>query len=121
MKLSTLFTINAVLSLLFGLGFLLAPAMQLEGFGATSSAPAELIARTYGGALLGVAVMLWMMRKTELSVARTAVVWGLIVQHAISAIVLALGITGGVLNGMGWIAVVLDVLLTVGFVMYGRK
>ncbi len=121
MKLSTVFTVNSVLSLLFGLGFLLVPAMQLTSFGAESSAAAELIARTYGGGLLGLALMSWLARNAGISDARSAIVWGFILQHTIGALVLLLGITGGVINGMGWVAVVLDVLLAVAFLMYGRK
>lgn len=121
MKLSTIFVINAILSLLFGLGFLLAPAMQLTSFGAVSSAAAELIARTYGGGLLGLALMSWLARGAEMSAARSAIVWGFVVQHAIGALVLLLGISGGVINATGYVAVVLDGLLAVGFVVYGRK
>ena len=78
MKLSTVFTVNSVLSLLFGLGFLLVPAMQLTSFGAESSAAAELIARTYGGGLLGLALMSWLARNAGISDARSAIVWGFI-------------------------------------------
>ncbi len=115
MKLSTLFTINAIVSVLFGISFVLAPEFALSFFGVSLSPAGILIARLFGTALLGFAVLTWFARNAGDSEARQAIVMGIFVSEAAAFIVALLGQLGGVLNALGWSAVAIHLLLALGY------
>jgi hypothetical protein len=119
MKLYQILTANAVLCALFGLGFVTAPAMQFATFGAETSALAELVARVYGSALLGYALTSWVSRNAGPSPARSAIVVGNLIFHLLGAALLLMGYLAGTLNTMAWLAIVLSLLLALGFAMTG--
>jgi hypothetical protein len=56
------FAIFAVLSLLFGIGFVLAPGQVLSNYGIENSPTVALMSRLFGGTLLAIAVILWSAR-----------------------------------------------------------
>lgn len=119
MKPSILFLIAAVYLGLVGLGFLVAPGVLT--FGALGATPAVIVAelRQYGGALLGIAVLNWVARNAEPSQARDGVFLGNTVGFGLVAV-------GGVLRQLsgavpvGWIFVLINALIAVGFFMVGR-
>ena len=119
MKPSILFSIAAIYLALVGLGFLVAPGVLT--FGALGATPAVIVAelRQYGGALLGIAVLNWVARNAEPSQARDGVFLGNTVGFGLVAV-------GGVLRQLsgavpvGWIFVLINALIAVGFFMVGR-
>jgi len=119
MKLNTVFIANATLCALFGVGFLAAPAMQFATFGGQSSPLAEMVARVYGASLLGYAITSWLARKAEPSSARNGIVVGNILFHLVGAGMLMTGMRAGTINAIGGLAVVLSLLLALGFVATG--
>jgi hypothetical protein len=60
MTVRTFFTILAVLSFLFGIGFVLAPGQVLANYGIELSPALALVGRLFGGALLTLGVILWL-------------------------------------------------------------
>ena len=62
MTIRMFFTILAVLSFLFGIGFVLAPGQVLANYGVESSSAMALLGRLFGGALLTLGVILWLAR-----------------------------------------------------------
>jgi hypothetical protein len=56
MTIKTFFTILAVLSFLFGVGFVLAPDQVLANYGIEHSPALALLGRLFGGALLTLGV-----------------------------------------------------------------
>lgn len=115
MKLSTVFTANAVVTLLFGLGFTLVPATVLTLYGLTLSEGGLFVARLFGAALLGYAMLTWSARNTEESGARGAIVLGLFLGFAIGFIVSLAGQIAGVVNALGWSTVAIYLLLALGY------
>ena len=57
MKLSVLFTINAVVSTLFGLAFVLIPESALAQYGLTADRVTAVMSRFFASALLGYGIL----------------------------------------------------------------
>ena len=117
MKLKHVLIANSLVCALFGLGFIAAPALLFTIFGSQTSSIAELVARDYGALLLGVALISWVSRNADLSVARTGIVAGVVLFHLLSAIVLVTGYLEGTVNAMAWLAIALSLLLAIGFLV----
>lgn len=65
MKMRTLFLINAVFQLIFGLGFLLAPAVLLGLFGTKTDTTGITLAHVAGGVILSLAIISWLGKDAE--------------------------------------------------------
>jgi hypothetical protein len=115
MTLKTLFVINAIVALMFGLGFLLAPAPLMAFYGATLNAPGVLMARFVGAEVLGHTILTWIARDSTASVARRAIVLALFTSWRALLIVGVLGQVTGVMNVLGWSNVILFLLFTVAY------
>jgi len=115
MKLNTLFTINTIVAGVFGLAFVLVPETAISFYGATLSPAGVLVARLFGAALFGYAVLSWFARNAGESEARNAIVLAIFVGDAIGFIVALLGQLSGVVNAFGWSTVVIYLLLALGF------
>ena len=107
------FTIFAGLSVLFGIGFVLAPGQVLSIYGVQGSPDVELVARLYGGTLLSIAVIEWLARDLP-EAAVQAVLIGLGIAGVINLVVLAMATLAGTVNAMGWSAVLIYLGAAVG-------
>lgn len=115
MKLSVLMVINAIVAVLFGIAFVLAAGPLLLLYGITLSPGGAVVARLFGAALIGFAVILWFARNVKESEARRAIVLGFFIEHVIGFIVALLAQLSGVVNNLGWSTVVIYLLLALGF------
>ncbi len=115
MKLSTLLTINTIVAGVFGLAFVLVPDTAMSLYGATLSPAGVLVARLFGAALLGYAVLSWFARNASESEARSAIVLAMFVGDALGFVVALLGQLSGVVNAVGWSTVAIYLLLALGF------
>jgi hypothetical protein len=123
-KLKHLFIANAVVSVPFGVGCVLAPHLFLSLFGATLG-PAGALMMQYGGAwLVGIGLLTWFTRETTESGAGRSIALALLVAYAVAFVVSLLGQLAGVLNVLGWIPVAIQVFFAVGLgslLFAGRK
>lgn len=108
----------AVVSILYGLGNLLAPAWINEMHGVPSSAGTSLLSRYFGASLLGVGVMAWLARNASNSDALLAFMRGGLVIAVAGLIVSLHATTTGLMNALGWVPVIIQALLGVGFAMF---
>jgi hypothetical protein len=115
MKLSTVFTVTAIVSLLFGLGFVLVPEATLAPYGVTTDQEGINIARLFGAALLGYAVLAWSARKTEESAARRSIVLALFLGFSIGFVVTVVNQLTGVANALGWSTVAIYLLFALSY------
>lgn len=115
MKLSILFTINTIVAGVFGLAFVLVAATLMSLYGVTLSPGGLLVARLFGAALLGYAVLTWFAKNAKDSEARQAIVLALFIGYAMGFIVALLGQLSGAVNTLGWSTVVIYLLLALGF------
>jgi hypothetical protein len=103
MTVKTFFTIIAVLALVHGVGFVLIPEQVAASYGMASSAATLLMARLFGAALVGLALIFWFARDGSSESVR-AVFIATIVGNTAGLIVVAMGTIAGTLNAMGWVA-----------------
>jgi len=101
------FSIFGVVSGLFGIGFVLAPAQVLMIYGIESSPAVELAARLCGGTLLAVAIILWSARDFRDQAAVRAVLVASVLSDAVNFVVVLLAVVSGKINGFGWSTVLI--------------
>ena len=114
MTIKTFFAIFAVLSVLFGIGFVLAPGQVLSNYGVENSPTVALMSRLFGGTLLAMAVILWSARDFQDESAVRAVLIGLGVSGAVNLIVAILATTSGTINALGWTTVLIYLCGVIG-------
>ena len=115
MKLKFLFLISAILGIVLGLSFYLAPEIVMSTFGVEASEVHQHTARNFGSAIIGLAVISWAARNSKDSIARRAIVLGLFIYFIFGTISTISFQLQGSVNINGWFIVVLHVLLVVGF------
>ena len=103
MTVKTFFIIIAVLALVHGVGFVLIPEQVAASYGMASSAATLLMARLFGAALVGLALIFWFARDGSSESVR-AVFIATVVGNTAGLIVVAMGTIAGTLNAMGWVA-----------------
>jgi hypothetical protein len=114
MTIKTFFTILAVLSFLFGVGFVLAPDQVLANYGLEHSAALSLVSRLFGGALLTLGVILWLARDFRDEAAVRAVLVASVIGGVINLVVATMGTLAGTTNALGWSTVLIYLFGAVG-------
>jgi hypothetical protein len=114
MTIKTFFTILAVLSFLFGIGFVLAPDQVLANYGIEHSPALSLVSRLFGGALLTLGVILWLARDFRDEAAVRAVLVASVIGGVINLVVATMGTLAGTTNALGWSTVLIYLFGAVG-------
>ena len=123
MTIKTYFAIFAVLSVLFGIGFVLAPGAVLSNYGIENSPVVALMSRLFGGTLLAIAVILWSARDFHDEAALRAVLIGTGIADAVNLVVAIVATSSGTINALGWTTVLIYLCGAVGaayFLTAGR-
>jgi len=118
MKFSTFMVIYAVVSAVFGLGFVLMPGQLLPIYGVEPDAALRLIGQFFGAALLSLALLSWLARNLSDSESRRAIVLALLVGEAIGFIFALIGQFNEILNVLGWSVVVVYLIFTLGLAYF---
>ena len=113
MTVKTYFAIFAVLSLLFGIGFVLAPGQVLSNYGIQESPAVALMARLFGGTLLAIAVIQWTARDFPEAAVRPVLI-GLCAADAINLVISIMATSAGTINALGWSTVLIYLCGTAG-------
>lgn len=114
MKLKSLFLANAVLSVPFGAGSVLAPHWFLSLFGATLG-PAGAVMMQYGGAwLIGIGLLTWFTRNAAESEAGRSIAQALLIAYLVALVVSVRGQLAGALSALGWMPVVIQAFFVAG-------
>jgi hypothetical protein len=114
MTVRTFFTILAVLSFIFGIGFVLAPGQVLANYGIELSPALALVGRLFGGALLTLGVILWLARDFRDEAAIRGVLMGGLIGDVVNLLVATMGTLSGVSNALGWSTVLIYLFGAVG-------
>ena len=114
MSFRTLLIIKAVVCLVFGLFFLLAPGVLLDLLGTALNDGGTFTAREYGAALIGTLLLSWFAKDVKAADARGAILLDLLVYDLIGTVVTFLVALAGVLNVLGWAIVAVYLFFTVG-------
>ena len=110
--------IYAVLSVAFGLGFVLAPGQILPLYGVAPDAALRLIGQLFGAVLISLALLTWLARNISDTEARRAIVFALLVGEALGFILALIGQLNGVLNALGWLVVAVYLFLALGLAYF---
>jgi Na+(H+)/acetate symporter ActP len=114
MKLSNFLTLKAVISTFFGIAFVLVPVSLLAIYGVALHASGEMMAQMSGVSLIGIGLICWFSRNVESNLLSGITLSLLIADGLGFVLMLRSQLTGG-MNAMGWTAVALYLLLTLGF------
>lgn len=113
MKRETYLAVTGIVGVLFGLGFLLAPAMSLAMYGVPTEPHNLMQSRYFGSALIGIGLVSFLARTTQDAVAVRAILVAGLVSDVIGAAISAAA-AGSLQNQMAWLSVAIYVLFAVG-------
>ena len=114
MTIRTFFSILAILSFLFGVGFVLAPGQVLANYRIELSPALALVGRLFGGALLTLGVILWLARDFRDEAAVRAVLIAVLIGDVVNLVVATMGTLSGASNALGWSTVLIYLFGAVG-------
>jgi len=118
MKLSYLLIFNAIVALVYGISLVLIPATVAELHGITPSPGTNLVGQFFGVTLIGIGLLVWFARNVTDPVARRAIILAQLVATVVGVIVALLGTLSGVMNVVGWLAVVIYLVLALGYAYF---
>ncbi len=115
MKFSNLLLVNAVVSLVYGVGLVLLPATLLSMYGVTPGPAVNLASQLFGVELLHVGLICWFARNVSDGPAQRALIIASLIGQVIGVIIALMGTLSGVFNAVGWSAVAIYLLLGLGY------
>ncbi len=118
MKLSNLLILNAAVGLIFGIGFVLVPTTVLGLYGVAASPGTNLAGQFFGATLIGIGLLTWLIRNIADPGTQRAIVLAQLIATVIGLIVALLGQLAGVMNVVGWSAVVIYLVLALGYAYF---
>jgi hypothetical protein len=121
MTLRTLFTINAIIAILFGLALVLMPVPLQASYGVELSDAGLYMSRSLGAAFLGFGLISWLVRDSPGSSELRAILLGFFVSDVIGFVISLMYQLQGVTNALGWTTVAIYLLLALGFGYYYWK
>lgn len=119
MKLRTLFLLDAIVSVLLALAFLLGPETLLKFFGFSAGKTEVLLAQVLGAALVGFGALAWFGKDFADPQAVQGTIISMLIFNVIGFIVTLLALLSKVTRaGSAWILVILFVLAAGGYVYF---
>ena len=107
MKYCTRFSINAFISVLLGLGFLILPGMILDHFGVDKYAETKLVCEFFGTAVLVLGVLFWFAKDVAEADLQKGMGIALLIGAAAGLLAPAMGPTSGTLHSNCWFALLI--------------
>ncbi len=107
-------TIAAIVTILYGIGFVLIPANLVALYGVKPEPNVVLNIQFFGAALIGLGVIFWFARDFRDWAAVRGVLIGAVVGDVIGVLVNIWGTMRGLMNGLAWSSTIVYVLLLLG-------
>src|SRR5208282_5998465 len=114
MNVKVFLVVQAALAIIYGVAFVLVPAFVLVTYGMTTEPSTILSGRYFGATLLAVGLMAWFLKETSDRAALRGVLSGLAISYVVGLLVSIWGTLTSIMNGMGWSAVLIYVVLLAG-------
>ena len=115
MKLNNFLMLATIVAAVFGLAFLLAPAQLVALYGVVLTPATEVIGRIAGSTILAFAIVFWGARNSDGAEALKAVMVAGFVGNGLDCLILLHATATGLLNGLGWLQVLINGGLAIGF------
>jgi hypothetical protein len=110
-----MFVLNGIVASAYGISFLLVPAIVLSIYGVTQGPAEKLMGQFFGVALVAIGLLTWLARGVTDASAQRAMILALLISNVTGVIVSVLGTLSGVMSAVGWSAVAIYVLFTLGY------
>lgn len=117
MQLRMLLSVNAVLAILHGLGFILLPEVLLDLYQVSLAPGASLMGQLFGAELLVVAVICWKARDFSSPDVLAAVVLANLVADVVGTVISVRATVNGIMGSTGWLAVAIYGLLAIAYLL----
>ena len=104
-----------IVAAVFGLAFLVAPSQLVALYGVKLTPQTEVIGRIAGSVILGFAIVFWGAREGNAADALKAVMMAGLIANGLDALILLHATATGLLNGLGWLQVLINGALAAGF------
>ena len=115
MKLNSFLMLATIVAAVFGLAFLLAPSQLVAMYGVTLTPATEVIGRIAGSTILGFAIVFWAARDGSGAETFKAMMMAGLIANGLDALILLHATVTGLVNGLGWLQVLINGALAVGF------
>lgn len=110
-----LFVLNSIVAIIFGVAFVLVTDALLQLYDVHLDAAGLYVGQLFGGALIGYAILTWLVQNEADSSARRAILLMLFVVDVIGFILSLIAQLNNVVNALGWSTVVIYAILGLGF------
>jgi hypothetical protein len=104
-----------IVAAVFGLAFLIGPSQLVALYGVKLTPATEVIGRIAGSVILGFAIVFWGAREGNAADALKAVMMAGLIANGLDALILLHATATGLLNGLGWLQVLINGALAIGF------
>jgi hypothetical protein len=121
MKLNNFLMAATIVAAVFGLAFLVAPSQLVALYGVTLTPATEVIGRIAGSVILGFAIVFWGARDGNGAETFKAVMMAGLIANGLDALILLHATATGLLNRLGWLQVLINGALAVGFWYFGFR
>ena len=115
MSLKTLFVISAVVSLVFGVLFVIIPDQVYSWYGVNGDLQLNYMGGLFGAALIAIGLVAWLARNASDSDARKAIVLSFFIGDLVGFIIAIVAQLNNVVGSLGWLTVALYFFFTVSF------
>jgi hypothetical protein len=115
MKLNSFLMLATIVAAVFGLAFLVAPAQLVAMYGVALTPATEVVGRIAGSVILGFAVVFWSARNGDAAETFKAVLVAGFIANALDCLILLHATATGLINGLGWLQVLINGALAAGF------
>jgi len=113
--------LHAIITLAFGIAFLVAPKPTLALYGVATDAAGTFMARVFGAALIQIGLVAWLARNHAETPTLRAVQRGYAGGLVVGLVIALAGQLSGLFNALGWSSVLIYLLLFVGYGYFQAK
>ncbi len=115
MKRKTLMSVKSVICLIFGIAFVILPALTASLFGLALDEAGMLVARLFGAAFIGLGLWLWLERSIYEEESRRAVLVAVSISDLLGGAIMVYALLNGLGNMLAWTIAALYLLFAAGF------
>ncbi|HEV7601231.1 MAG TPA: hypothetical protein VGO49_13400 [Bradyrhizobium sp.] len=115
MKLNSFLMLATIVAAVFGLAFLVGPSQLVALYGVKLTPATEVIGRIAGSTILAFAIVFWGARNSSGAEALKAVMLAGLVGNGLDCLILLHATATGLLNSLGWLQVLINGALAIGF------
>ena len=113
--------LHAIITLAFGIAFVVAPKPTLALYGVATDAARTFMARVFGAALIQIGLVAWLARNHAETPTLRAVQRGYAGGLVVGLVIALAGQLSGLFNALGWSSVLIYLLLFVGYGYFQAK